>query len=184
MFSSYLKLERRQSTKKDGTESRTPRYAVTAQAGYFKPLNSLKNRKGEIVMYRPGNDNGNPNSTAEMRLQCQCQGSVNFSSIYFLDLKLGETLIGYGEPPRNEMLKPVRKKKKDGSITLVEHPNPFYENRMDGYLFIVAPVPDMETIEILVVPNGQSLIRGHAAKLADGQLDDALEQMRNEAKPV
>ncbi|MDR1120473.1 MAG: hypothetical protein LBM08_06105 [Dysgonamonadaceae bacterium] len=95
-------------------------------------------------------------------------------------MKIGETLIGHGEPPRKEMLKPIREKKKDGSITLKKHPNPFYENRTDGYLFIVAP--DMKTIEILVISNGSALIRGYAAMLADGQLDEALEQMRNEAK--
>jgi hypothetical protein len=175
MFSSYLKLERSQSIKKDGTESKTPRYAVTSQAGYFKPLESLKNAKGEIVMYCQRNDKCNPNSTAETRLQCK--DSVNFSSIY-LDL---ETMIGYGEPPQEKMLKPGKKKKKDGSVTPIDRPNPFYENRSDGYLFIVAP--DEKTIEILIVPNGRALIRGYAAKLADGQLNDALEQVRSEAKP-
>ena len=65
MFSCYLKLERRQSTKKDGTETTTPRYIVTAQAGYFKPLQAIKNAKNEIVMYYQRNDKCNKNSTAE-----------------------------------------------------------------------------------------------------------------------
>jgi hypothetical protein len=180
MFSSYLKLERRQSTKKDGTESRTPRYAVTARAGYFKPLNSLKNAKGEIVMFHQRNEDCNPNSTADTRLQCK--NSVNFSSIYLHDMRIGETLTGYGEPPQVKMLSPVKRKKRNGETVITERPNPFYESRTDGYLFIIAP--DFAVIEILTVPNGNALIRGHAAKLADGQLDDALEQMRNEAKPV
>jgi hypothetical protein len=59
-------MERRQSVKKDGTESKTPRYAVTAQAGYFKPLQSIRNAKNEIVMYYQRNEKCNPNSTAEM----------------------------------------------------------------------------------------------------------------------
>jgi hypothetical protein len=168
-------MERRQSIKKDGMESTTPRYVVAARAGYFKPLQSIRNAKNEIVMYYQRNDKCNPNSTAETRLQCK--GSINFSSVYLENLKIGETLIGYGEPPQEKMLKP-KKDKKTGKIT--ERPNPFYENRADGYLFIV--VPDEKTIEILIVPQGRQLIRGYAAKLADGQLNEALNELRKSAK--
>jgi hypothetical protein len=160
-----MKLERRQSIKKDGRESKTPRYVVTARAGYFKPLQSIRNAKNEIVMYYQRNDKCNPNSTAETRLQCI--GSVNFSSIYFCDLKIGETLIGYGEPSPEKELKGGK-------------PNPFYENRADGYLFVVAP--EMKTIEILIVPNGRYLIQGTAKQLADGQFDEAIKTMRETAK--
>jgi len=165
MFSCYLKMERRQSIKKDGTESKTPRYVVTAQAGYFKPLQSIKNAQNEIVMYYQRNDKCNPNSTAETRLQCK--GSINFSSVYFENLKTGETLIGYGEPPQTKELKGGKQ-------------NPFFDNRADGYLFVVAP--DLKTIEILIVPQGRQLIRGYAAKLADGQLNEALNELRKSAK--
>jgi excisionase family DNA binding protein len=169
MFSFYMKTERRQSIKKDGTESKTPRYEATAQAGYFKPLESLKNAKGEIVMYCQRNEKCNPNSTAETRLQCR--GGINFSSIYFCDLNPEETLIGYGEPPQTKELKGGRQ-------------NPFFDNRADGYLFIVTPsrkdgYPD--AIEIITVPNGRALIRGYAAKLADGQLDEILNELRKSA---
>jgi hypothetical protein len=180
-------MERRQSIKKDGTKSETPRYVVTVGAGYFKPLESLKNAKGEIVMYYQDNRKCNPNSTAETRLQCK--GSVNFSSIYIMDLKIGETLIGYGEPPQREMLKQIRKKNRDGSITLVDNPNPLYESRADGYLFIITHGPNMieigpETIEILIVPGGRYLIRGIAKQLADGQLNEALKLIRETAKAI
>jgi hypothetical protein len=79
-------MERRQSIKKDGMESKTPRYVVTVGAGYFKPLESLKNAKNEIVMFYQRNDKCNPNSTAESRLQCK--GDVNFSSMYFKKFKI------------------------------------------------------------------------------------------------
>jgi hypothetical protein len=196
MFSAYLKLERRQSVfksgKKAGKESGTPRFMVIEQAGYFKPLESIKNAAGEIVMFYQCNDDCNPNSTAETRLQCADNvGSVNFSSIYLLDLKPGKILIGYGEPPSNEMLMPVKRTKKGKDVTL-DHPNVFYGRRNDGYVFILTPEPETpepkylkpapKTIEILVVPNGRDLIRGYAMKLADGQLDEALERIRNEAK--
>jgi hypothetical protein len=136
-----------------------------AQAGYFKPLDALKNAKNEIVMYYQPNDKCNPNSTAETRLQCK--GSINFSSVYLKNLKIGETLIGYGEPPQEKELKGDKQ-------------NPFFDNRADGYLFIIAP--DLKTIEILIVPQGRQLIRGYAAKLADGQLNEALNELRKSAK--
>jgi hypothetical protein len=153
-------MERRQSIKKDGTESKT-----NGQAGYYKPLHALKNAKNEIVMYLQRNDKCNPNSTAETRLQCK--DSLNFSSVYLENLKIGETLIGYGEPPQTKDLK-------GGKV------NPFYESRMDGYLFLISA--DHNTIEILVVPGGRVLIRGYAAKLADGQLNEALNELRRSAK--
>jgi hypothetical protein len=165
MFSCYLKLERHQRIKKDGTEFKTPRYVVAAQAGYFKPLGALKNAQNEIVMYYRRNDKCNKNSTAETSLQCK--GSINFSSVYLHDLKVGETLIGYGEPPEATELAGNKQ-------------NPFYESRADGYLFILAP--DLKTIEILIVPLGRQLIRGYAAKLADGQLNEALNELRKSAK--
>ena len=167
MFSCYLKMERRQSTRKDGTESKTPRYVATTQAGYFKPLQSIKNAKNEIVMYCQRNDKCNKNSTAETRLQCK--GSVNFSSVYLENLKIGETLIGHGEPPQTEHFKNGKQ-------------NPFFDSRVDGYLFVIAP--DLQTIEIIIVPNGRYLIQGVAKQLADGQFNEALKQMRDTAKPM
>jgi hypothetical protein len=163
-------MERRQTIKKNGTESITPRYVAIAQAGYFKPLNALKNAKNEIVMYYQRNDKCNPNSAAETRLQCK--GSVNFSSVYFLNINTTETLIGYGEPPQTKELK-------NGKAT---KPNPFFDNRADGYLFIVPP--DNKTIEILIVPNGRSLIQGYLKALADGQYTGTLNELRKQAKPI
>ena len=168
MFSCYLKMERRQRVFKNGTVSTTPRYVVAAQSGYFKPLQAIRNAKNEIWMYKNRNDKCNPNSTAETRMQCQYKGSsVNFSSVYLDNLKIGETLIGYGEPPQTMKLKG-------------DKDNPFFDNRADGYLFIVAS--DEQTIEILVVPGGRQLIRGFAAMLADGQLNGALDEVRKSAK--
>jgi hypothetical protein len=156
-------MERQQSIKKDGTESKTPRYVAREIAGYFKPLKSITNGKNEIVMYLQRNDKCNPNSTAELRLQCK--NSINFSSVYLV--KIGNNTIGYGEPPQTKQLKGGKQ-------------NPFFDNREDAYLFIISP--DMNTIEILVVPQGRQLIRGYAAKLSDGQLDDELRELRKSAK--
>jgi hypothetical protein len=82
--------------------------------------------------------------------------------VYLKSLKIGETLIGYGEPPQTKELKGGK-------------PNPFYDNREDGYLFVISP--DMETIEILIVQQGRSLISGYVTMLAEG-LDETLKGIR------
>jgi hypothetical protein len=179
----YMKLSRRQSVRKDGTETKTPRYEVTAQAGYFKPLEAMKDAKGRIVMYYQRNDKCNPNSKSDTRLQCR--DSINFSSVYFLDLRTSGALIGYGEPPFEKMLKPSKKTSKTGSVTLIDRANPFYENRGDGYLFVVSGDDAFpESIEILVVSKARYMIQGIAKQLAGGLLDDVLKQTRDVAKSV
>jgi hypothetical protein len=71
-FSCHLKMERRQSVKKGGRESKTPRYAVTTNAI----------------------------QTARQKHVCSAQYSINFSSVHFKSMKTGEMPIGYGEPPQ------------------------------------------------------------------------------------
>ena len=157
--------------KANGTAYAVPKYIATHQAGYFKPLEMLKSpRTGIIEMQTPPNRNSNNKSTAEIRLQCSCKGTINFSSIFIHNIEHDKQLIGYGEPPYKEYLKDKGGKK----------PNPFYDNRNDGYLFIISK--DFETIEILVIPNGRILLDGYLAKLADGQLDKELEELRKQAK--
>ena len=165
MFSCYLKLERRQTAKKDGSESKTPRYVVIAQAGYFRPLDAIKSANDEIVMYLLRTEKSGNKSGVKTRLQCK--GSVNFSSIYLNDLKNNETLIGHGEPPQAKELK-------SGKL------NPFFDNRQDGYIFVISP--DMATIEILIMPQGRQLIAGYAAKLADGFLNAEMHELRKAAR--
>jgi hypothetical protein len=169
-------MERDQSDKKNGTARKTPKFIVTHQAGYFKPLEELKNAKNQIVMYLQPTKKSNTKSTAETRLQCK--GSMNFSSMYLQNMKIGETLIGHGEPPQTKELKAP--KGKDGKP--IPRPNPFYDNKGDGYLFLAES--NLNTIEILIVPNGRYLIRGIAKQLEDGQLNEALRQIRETAKAV
>jgi hypothetical protein len=97
----------------------------------------------------------------------QCKDGINFSSVYFESMKTGEMPTGYGEPPQTEELKRGR-------------PNPFFESRTDGCLFILSP--DLSTVEILTVPQGRQLIRGYAAQLADGQLNGELNGLRETAQ--
>jgi hypothetical protein len=175
----YLILEKRQSVKKDGKESKTPRYVLIRQAGYYKPLQAIKNAKGEIVFYLLGTDgiiNANDRRRADVWLQSK---EMNFSSIYRLDLDT-ENIVGYGNPADAKLFKPKRIKGKDGKIKVVERANPFFENRGDGFLFIINP--DYSVIEIIIVPNGKYHIQSIAKKYADGKMDEELNTLRKAAQ--
>jgi putative DNA primase/helicase len=105
MFSCYLQLVRQQSIKKDGTESKTPRYIATAQAGYFKPLQSIRNVKNEVVMYYQRNDKCNPNSTAAApapggkngtRTECKYRSKKTYPQMLpFSEATRGASTAGY-----------------------------------------------------------------------------------------
>lgn len=173
MFSCYLKLEQLpkevKAKHKIKLEASTPRLDVTAQFGYFKPLESLKNPKGMINFYLQGTDgmiNSNDRRRADVWLQCK--NSVNFSSIYTLDFGT-DTIIGYGYPPDTKTLKGGKE-------------NVFFDNRTDGFLFLVNK--EFSQVEILIVPNGKHIIQGVAKQLADGNMNEILQQFRVEAKPI
>jgi hypothetical protein len=173
MFDCYLRLEQLpaeiKSRHKIKLDAKTPRFDVTAQFGYFKPLEYLKNPKGMIILYLQATD-GMINSIDRRRADVwlQCKNSVNFSSIYMLDLGT-ETVIGYGYPPDTKTLKGGKE-------------NVFFDNRADGYLFLANK--DFSQIEILIIPNGKHIVQGVAKQLADGKLNEILQQFRAEAKPI
>jgi hypothetical protein len=162
-------------------DAKIPRLDVVGQAGYYPPLQDLKNREGMIFFYLI-ETNGLIKSSdlrrADVSLQCK---AGNFSSIFTLDLG-AENLVGYGYPAGEEFFKPKQKKGKDGTATLVPRPNPFYAQCNDGFLFI-APLGYSE-LEIVIVPNGKFCIQSYAKKYADGQMDDVLEALRSAAQPI
>ena len=51
----------------------------------------------------------------------------------------------------------------------------------DGLLFIVNE--DYSYIEILIIPNGKNLIKGYYQKLIDGDFDEVIKRMREQAVP-
>ena len=55
IFSAYLKLEQLpdevKSRNKIKLGAKVPRFDLTRLAGYYKPLESLKNKKGQIILY-------------------------------------------------------------------------------------------------------------------------------------
>jgi hypothetical protein len=100
---------------------------------------------------------------------------LNFSSVFTLDLG-SENIVGFGNPAIDKFLKP--KKGKNGSI---KRPNPFFEHRNDGFLFIATP--DYSVLEIIIVPDGAHIVQSMVKKYADGKMTEILETLRSAAQP-
>ena len=174
IFSAYLKLEQLsdevKSRNKIKVGASVPRFDLTRLAGYYKPLESLKNKRGQIILYL-NETRGIIDSPDQRRADrfLMCKNSLNFSSVYLLDSTPNDgSLIGYGNPNR---AKTYSKDKK---------PNPFLEVKDDGFIFLIAP--DWQTIETLIIPNGYNTILGNAKALADGVYNEAFGLMRATAK--
>jgi hypothetical protein len=60
-------------------------------------------------------------------------------------------------------------------------PNPQFEFRNDGYLFLVNT--DYTEIEVLVITDGRNLISSYYQKMIDGGFDDELKILREQARP-
>lgn len=174
LFDAYLRLEQLSNEVKARHKiklgARIPRFDITQMAGYYRPLERLKNRKGQVVFYL-NETRGIIESPDQRRADryLMAKDSHNFSSIYLLSIETQDgKLIGYGNPHRGETF--GRKK----------IANPFYECKDDGFIFIIEP--DWSYIEVLIVPDGSNTILGDAKALADGVFDEALKKMRSTAK--
>lgn len=174
LFDAYLRLEQLSDEVKTRHKikigANVPRFDFTQIAGYYRPLEHLKNKKGQVVFYL-NETRGVIDSSDQRRADrfLMAKDSLNFSSIYLLSIETQDgKMIGYGNPNR---AKTFGKKK---------IANPFYECKDDGFIFIIEP--DWNTIEVLIVPDGGNTILGNAKALADGVFDEALEKMRSSAK--
>jgi hypothetical protein len=183
----YLKAENLKSEVKAKhkikVDCKIPRVDVAAQAGYYEPLQSLKNPKGMLYLNVIGAD-GIINSSDRRRsdVWLQCSG-INFSSVFILtDLCSDNEIIGYGNPGDCAYFKPKTVKCADGTTKTKERPNPFYNYRNDGFLFIAKP--DFTVIEIIIVQNGKYSILSEARRYASGQMNDALAALRTAARPI
>jgi len=173
-FSCYIQM-----TNNTAKDAKTPRFEVTATAGYFEPLNALKNAKNETVFYLLDNKNGiNCIESRKSGYRLQCKDSVNFSSLYDVG-KIEGYNVFIGDPPQKEFLKP-KKNKKTGKET--PQKNPFFNNRNDGYIILANT--DFTIIEIFVVSDGRHLIKGIAMKLLDGWYNEAISLIRKTATPT
>lgn len=147
-----------------------PRFDLVRMTGYYKPLESLKNPKGQIYLLL-NETRGIINSPDQRRADRFFMGknSLNVSSVFLLDGSTnGGGFVGYGNPNRS---KTYSKDKK---------PNPFFGCKDDGFLFLFAH--DWKAVEILVIPDGCNTILGNAKALADGVFDGALATMRATSK--
>lgn len=173
MFSCYLCLEQLPDEVKalNGikTGTRVPRFDLTKMAGILPGLEALTSRKGRLAMYLQ-RAMGLINASDGRRADCflMAKNSLNFSSLYLLNRTTdGAPFVGFGNPL------PGQTYGKDN------RPNPFYQSRNDGYIFIVSP--DWQKIEVLVVPSGKYTIVGEASMVQKGLLDEAIQSIRQHA---
>lgn len=141
------------------------KYFDTTSKGY-NGLNMFKNGKGHLVFYKTPNRNFLSSSSRRTSEYSLTNNEMNFSSIYIEDEEFPE--YGYGYPNANKELKHGKK-------------NPVYQFRLDAYLFIVNE--DYSRVEILVISEGRNLISSYYQKLIDGDFDEAINQLREQAKP-
>lgn len=152
---------------------KTPKYTITAQAGYYPPMELLRGRDGQISMnlmekLKEGDD------VPSMRLQAK--NSLNFTGLkdYFQDGKLSGFAYGY------PLDKPTYSKD--------EKPNPFFDYKQDGFLFLIEQDEKDPTnltptsIELVVLEGAKVLISAYCKQLVMGGFDEALQALREQAQ--
>lgn len=156
-------------------DRKTPRYNCAMFAGFYPPLLKLINNiKGELYFYLV---RSRKKSDSVPEYYLQGKGSINFSGLfhYRVDGKMSGFCSGY----------PCSKKILGGTKPFE---NPFYENRDDGFLFIIhcdekeqSPIP--VKIEVIVLKDARALIDAYRKQLVLGGFDDELNRLRAQAKP-
>ena len=150
----------------------TPKYTITAQAGYYPPMEQLKGRYVLVSMNLMEKLKEGEN-VPSMRLQAK--GSLNFTGLkeFFIDGKISGYAYGYPDPRQT-----YSSKNKD---------NPFFDCRQDGYLFLIQadqsdPTNTIPTsIELRVLESAEVLISAYCTQLTMGGFDEVLEQLRKQA---
>ncbi len=171
MFSAYFELvvlpNEVKAKHKIKLEAKVKRFDCIRFSGFYKGIEPFMNKKGMFIEYLT-QANTMVNAPDERRAEYVMQNnSLNFSSIY--PLLLPEfTGYAWGEPNNKKNLSNGK-------------PNPLYEFKNDGFLFIVNP--DFTRIELLIIEGGRYTIQGYLKQLANGEFDEALQQMRATAKP-
>ena len=161
---------------KDSKE--TPKYVISAQAGDYPPMEELKSRDGRVYMYLMEKIR-NGAHIPSIRLQVTKNG-LNFTGMkeYFIDGKISG--FAYGYPDKSDTYKNHGKEK----------PNPFYDYKNDGFLFIVHQDKTATTeaerlrpsyIELIVLNGAKVLIPSYCKMLQSGGFDEELKQLRLQA---
>ena len=152
---------------------KTPKYTITAQAGYYPPMEQLRGRDGQISMNLTEKLKEGDN-VPSMRLQAK--NSLNFTGLkdYFQDGKLSGFAYGY----------PLNKQ----TYSKDEKPNPFFEYKQDGFLFLLEQDEKDPTnltptsIELVVLEGAKVLISAYCKQLVMGGFDEALQALREQAQ--
>ena len=154
---------------------KTPKYIIIGAAGFYPPMELLRGRDTKVSMNLMEKLKEGEN-VPSMRLQAK--GSLNFTGLkeWFVNGRLSGFAYGY---PSN---KPTYSKD--------NKPNPFYDYRNDGYLFVVHqdqsnPENLIPTeIELIVLEGAKVLISSYCKQLSMGGFDEALTDLRKQAKPL
>ena len=152
---------------------KTPKYTITAQAGYYPPMELLRGRDGQISMNLMEKLKEGDN-VPSMRLQAK--NSLNFTGLkdYFQDGKLSGFAYGY------PLDKPTYSKD--------EKPNPFFDYKQDGFLFLIEQDEKDPTdltptsIELIVLEGAKVLISAYCKQLVMGGFDEVLQALREQAQ--
>ena len=157
------------------TQKATPKFTIVGAVGYYPPMELLRGRDTKVSMNLMEKLKEGEN-VPSMRLQAK--GSLNFTGLkeWFVNGRLSGFAYGY---PSN---KPTYSKD--------NKPNPFYDYRNDGYLFVVHqdqsnPENLIPTeIELIVLEGAKVLISSYCKQLVIGGFNEALENLRKQAKPL
>ena len=152
---------------------KTPKYTITAQAGYYPAMALLRGRDGQISMNLMEKLKEGDN-VPSMRLQAK--NSLNFTGLkdYFQDGKLSGFAYGY----------PLDKQ----TYSKDEKPNPFFDYKQDGFLFLIEQDEKDPTnltptsIELVVLEGAKVLISAYCKQLVMGGFDEALQALREQAQ--
>lgn len=174
LFSAYLCLEQLPDSIKEQNGIKTgasiPRYDLTKMAGSLPGIEDIANKKGQVVMYLQ-ECRGIINSTAGRQADCflMAKNSLNFSSIYLLNRTTeGAPFVGFGQFPKTE------------TYGRDCWPNPFYESRQDGLIFLISR--DWQRIEVLVSLAGRYIAAGEAGMVQRGEMAEAIDSIRESAQ--
>ncbi|MEO5238924.1 hypothetical protein ABH055_10290, partial [Bacteroides ovatus] len=153
------------------------KYRITAQAGYFPPMETIIGRDGKVSMYLQVSKDSGSKKDNSPAMKLQAKDSLNFTGLkdYFVDGKLSG--FAYGYPLATETYSSKQK------------PNPFYDYKDDGYLFIIHQDKNANTvrptvIELIVLDGAKVLISSYCKQLMMGGFDEAIKFLREQAEQV
>lgn len=158
---------------------KSPKYVLVRAWGDYSPMNKLKGRDSMVSMYLLPKREGQSSNCPQMHLQAK--GSLNLSGLkdYFINGKLSGFAFGF--PPSTPIYSSKAK------------PNPFYQYKEDGFLFVVHQDKEAPTsaeqqrpdyIELLVLDGCKILIGSYCKQLSAGSFDEILNVLRRDSVAI